>query len=141
MARRRRKSKLPETLPGWAEEIDNAFEDAAEAMPFGPMAGTEIAAADLFQLAPHVCIKFRGLRLTDEERERIVEVALANYVVNLEPDVLDDEADAASGPTLKTNPRLAFALCYVAAHLALDLVDEHLSKQILVYYEESFAAR
>ena len=39
-------------------------------------------------------------------------------------------------PELKTNPRLAFALCYVTAHLALDLIDESRTGQIMTYYEE-----
>lgn len=100
------------------------------------MAGAEITQADLFQLAPHICIKFRGLRLGAKERDRVVNVALANYVANLEPGALAEGAEATGVPELKTNPRLAFALCYVTAHLALDLIDESRAAEIMVHYEE-----
>ena len=33
---------------------------------------------------------------------------------------------------------LAFVLCYVAAHLALDLLDEQQAEEILIYCEEQF---
>ncbi len=142
MARKRPKKKakrkLPTTPQQWVRDIDDALADAAEAIPFGPMAGGEITPADLFQLAPHVCIKFRGLRVTDKERDRVVRVALANYVVSLEAGALADGTEVAGVPALKTNPRLAFALCYVSAHLALDLVDEAQVAQILDNYEASW---
>ena len=47
-------------------------------------------------------------------RER--QQALANYVVNSDPDGVDHG--------LESKPLLAFAVYYVTAHLALDLVDE-----------------
>lgn len=37
---------------------------------------------------------------------------------------------------LEQRPLMAFALCYVAAHLALDLVDEEKAQVILMYCEE-----
>jgi hypothetical protein len=46
----------------------------------------------------------------------VTEVALASYVANSDSDGIDHG--------LKNKPMLAFALCYVAAHLALDLLDE-----------------
>jgi hypothetical protein len=36
------------------------------------------------------------------------------------------------------NPELAFALCYVAAHLVLDLVDERTAAEIMGHCEERF---
>ena len=56
--------------------------------------------------------------------------ALANYVVNTGPDA------AAQG--LDGKPQLAFALCYVAAHLVLDLVDKRTAAEIMGYCEERF---
>jgi hypothetical protein len=37
---------------------------------------------------------------------------------------------------LESKPLLAFAVCYVTAHLALDLVDEKQAEEILNYCEE-----
>jgi hypothetical protein len=37
---------------------------------------------------------------------------------------------------LETRPLLAFALCYVTAHLALDLVDERDAEAILNHCED-----
>lgn len=48
--------------------------------------------------------------------------------MNSDPDGIDH------GPEAK--PILAFALCYVAAHLALDLLDESQAEAILSYCEE-----
>ena len=49
-------------------------------------------------------------------------------MVNSDPDGIDHG--------LETKPMLAFALCYVATHLALDLLDEREAEAILVYCEE-----
>ena len=54
------------------------------------------------------------------EADRVTETALANYVVNSDPDGVDHG--------LESKPLLAFAVCYVTAHLALDLVDETTSR-------------
>ena len=59
---------------------------------------------------------------------RLTKTALANYVVNSDPDGIDHG--------LETKPMLAFAPCYVATHLTLDLLGEQESEAILVYCEE-----
>ena len=59
------------------------------------------------------------------------ETALANYVANSDPEGIDHG--------LKTKPMLAFALCYVAAHLTLDLLSEQDAEAILNYCEEHLA--
>ena len=58
----------------------------------------------------------------------MTETALANYVVNSDPDGIDHG--------LAAKPMLAFALCYVAAHLALNLLDESQAEAILTYCEK-----
>ena len=122
------KRPLPRTPAEWFKEIKLAIADASEAAPFGPMVGTEITPANLFHLAPLVCLKFRGKKLKGREAHRVIKVALANYVVNSDPDGIDHG--------LEQRPLMAFALCYVAAHLALDLVDEEKAQAILEYFEE-----
>jgi len=122
------KRPLPRTPAQWHMEIKLAISDAAEAAPFGALVGTEITPANLFQLAPVVCLKFRGKTLTRREADRVTKVALANYVANSDPEGLDHG--------LEQRPLMAFTLCYVAAHLALDLVDEQDAEAILTYCEE-----
>jgi hypothetical protein len=109
-------------------EIKLAIADASGAEPFGDLVGTPITYANLFHLAPHVCLKFRGRKPTGKEAERVTEVALANYVVNSSPDGIDHG--------LEQRPVMAFTLCYVAAHLALDLLDEQQAEAILIYCED-----
>jgi len=122
------KHPLPRTPAQWHREIKLAIADASEAAPFGPLVGTEVTDANLFHLAPLVCLKFRGRKLKGREAERVTKVALANYVVNSDPEGIDHG--------LEQRPMMAFTLCYVAAHLALDLVDEQQAEAILTYCEE-----
>ena len=119
--------RLPKTPDQWLKEILLALKDAREAKPFARLTGTKLTDADLFHLAPLVCLKFRGRKLAGAEADRVTKGALANYVVNTEKG-------------LTSNPMLAFALCYVAAHLILDLVDEQTAAEILGYCEEHFDA-
>src|SRR5207302_8342499 len=109
----------------WLKETLLAMKDAREAKPFARLTGTKLTDTDLFHLAPLVCLKFRGRKLAGAEADRVTKGALANYVVNTE-----------KGLTL--NPKLAFALCYVAAHLVLDLVDEQTAAEIMGCCEEHF---
>ena len=119
---------LPSTSAGWLAEIKSAIADAQGANPFGLLTGHTVTDADLFHLAPLVALKFRGRRLRGPEAKRVTETALANYVVNSDPDGIDHGLEA--------RPLLAFALCYVTAHLALDLLDERRAEVILTYCEE-----
>jgi hypothetical protein len=126
------KHPLPRTPAAWFEEIRLAIADACEAAPFGPFVGTEITPDNLFHLAPLVCLKFRGRKLKGREAERVTKVALANYVVNSDPDGIDHG--------LEQRPFMAFTLCYVAAHLALELLDEKNAEAILIYCEDRNAS-
>ena len=122
------KRPLPRTPAQWLKEIRLAIADACDAKPFGQAVGEPITDANLFHLAPLVCLKFRGRKLTGREADRVTKVALANFVVNSDPEGVDHG--------LETKPLLAFALCYVTAHLALDLVDERDAEAILNHCEE-----
>jgi hypothetical protein len=115
----------PKTPDQWLKEILLAMKDARETKRFARLTGTKLTDADLFHLAPLVCLKFRGRKLTGAEADRVTQGALANYVVNAEKG-------------LPSNPKLAFALCYVAAHLVLDLVDEQTAAEIMGYCEVHF---
>lgn len=119
---------LPSTSAGWLAEIKSAIADAQGANPFGLLTGRTVTDADLFHLAPLVALKFRGRSIRGREAKRVTETALANYVVNSDPDGIDHGLEA--------RPLLAFGLCYVAAHLALDLLDERRAEAILTYCEE-----
>ena len=119
---------LPTSPDEWLAEIRLAWKDASETKSFAHLAGTNVTDADLFQLAPLVCLNFRGRKSTGEEADKVTKGALANYVVNTGPD--------AKVQGLAANPKMAFALCYVAAHLILDLVDEQDASEILDFCEE-----
>ena len=118
---------FPSTPAAWLAEIKLAIADAQKTKPFGVLTGCRITDADLFHLAPLVALKFRGRERRGPEAERVTETALANYVVNSDPDGIDHDLEA--------RPMLAFALCYVAAHLAIDLLDERQADAILTYCE------
>jgi hypothetical protein len=107
---------LPQTSAEWSEEINAAYEDAREALPFTPLVGVKAGPRDLFHLAPHVAIKFRGL--PDSKRAAAVEAALTTYV-------------ASEGSAPLRNPRLAFALCYLASHFGLNLVSEQTVDEVM----------
>lgn len=67
--------------------------------------------ADLFQLAPIVCLKLRGIRRSKKVLKQATDAALSSYVANRERE-----------PEAFAKPDLAFAFCYLAAHYGLDLV-------------------
>jgi hypothetical protein len=119
---------LPRTPAQWLKEILLAWQDARETEPFAHLTGTTLMDAEIFHLAPLVCLKFRGRKLTGTEADKVRKGALANYVVNTGPE------SPVQG--LESHPQMAFALCYVAAHLILDLVDEEKAGEVLNYYEE-----
>ncbi|MCC7424595.1 MAG: hypothetical protein IT428_30370 [Planctomycetaceae bacterium] len=58
----------------------------------------------------------------------MTKVALANYVANSSPE--------GNNHGLENRHLMAFALCYVTAHLALDLLDEEKAEAILDFCEE-----
>src|SRR5258708_6049114 len=122
------KYPMPQTPTEWLHEIVPAMADAREAKPYAHMIGYRIAEADLFHLAPVVSLKLRGRKQTGKEAQRVTKTALANYIANSNPEELDHD--------LEYRPFMAFALCYVASHLALDLLDENEADAILNYCEE-----
>ncbi len=102
------KQEQPVTPDEWVDETRLAIADARKAKPFGLLTGQRITDANLFHLAPLVCLKFRGLDFRDEElRTRVTEGALANYVANSDPDGIDHG--------LEQRPLLAFTVCYITS--------------------------
>ena len=83
-----------------------------------------ISERDLFRLAPAVCLKFRGIGATKRAVKRATDAALASYV-----------AMTSRTPKSLASPEMAFAFCYVAAHLGLDLVGEEEASELLDYIE------
>ena len=123
------KQKQPTTLDEWLDEIRQAIADAREAELFGELIGQPITDANLFHLAPLVCMKFRDVDKRNEElRRQVSDGAMATYIANSDRDGVADG--------LKQRPLLAFALCYVSAHYILELVDEREAESILSYCEE-----
>lgn len=102
--------QLPKSRVGWLKEIAAAYNDAREAVPFGPLVGTEVRDADLCHLAPSVCIKFRGVSGSKGSLKKATDAALLSYV-----------ATSAQEPAVFAKPYFAFAFCYLAAHLGLNI--------------------
>ena len=123
------KPDQPTTPDEWLAEIKLAIADARKTKPFGLRVGQPIKDANLFHLAPLVCLKFRGLDYRDEElRTRVTEGTLANYVANSDPDGINHG--------LESRPLLAFAVCYITAHYVLDLIGEAEAETVLDYCDE-----
>lgn len=120
----------PTTPEEWLDEIKLAIADARESKPFGLLTGHQITDANLFHLSPLVCMKFRGINSRDEDlRTRVTKGALANYVANSNPDGIDHG--------LEQRPLMAFAMCYIAAHYVLDLINEEQASAALDYCDKN----
>ena len=72
---------LPDTHDAWLQEIAAAYADAHEAIPFGPLVGTDIGEGSLFHMAPEVSLKFRGIKRTPGKSKKATDAALMSYVV------------------------------------------------------------
>lgn len=118
------KNPAPASPDGWLVEIAAAYQDAREAIPFGPLAGQPFGEAELFHLAPVTTLKFRGLPWSGRKLSRATEAALASYVANRE-----DNAEVFE------DPHLSFAFCYLASHHGLGLLDETQADQFMEYVE------
>ena len=118
--------ELPATAAAWLEEIRAAYEDARETIPFGPTVGREFGEQELFHLAPAVALKFRGLPMGDARLKRATEAALTSYVA------IEEGQSAAL-----SDPRLAFAFCYLASHFALGLVEAATVEMVMEYLEQN----
>ena len=118
------KKKVPASAEKWLTEIAEAYKDAEEAIPFGPAAGVNFTENELFQLAPSVCIKFRGLKRSKNNVKKATEAALSSYVAT---------EDLPNGIT--ATPCMSFAFCYIASHYGLELIDEKEADELLQYID------
>lgn len=122
------KRDQPSTPDEWLDEIRLAIADAA-GEPFGRLTAEPERAANLFHLAPLVCLKFRGRNYRNEKlRKKVTEGALASYVANSDPDGIDHG--------LEQRTLMAFAMCYIAAHYVLDLIDGEQATAALEHCDE-----
>lgn len=119
------KNPLPDSPRAWIEEIVRAYKDAHEAIPFGALVGQVITPDDLFHMAPAVCLKFRGLRLTSKLRKQATEAALSSYVATMD-----------RSPEVLSRPPIAFAFAYLASHFGLDLLDGEAVNELMEYIEQ-----
>jgi len=120
------RNAMPTTPEAWIVEIAAAYQDAAEAIPFGPMVGERFGEAELFHLAPAVAVKFRGLGRSTRARQKATDAAVASYVANRRR----------HGGVLRQH-HLAFAFCYLASHYGLDLLTARHVDKLLIYIEDN----
>ena len=118
------KNPVPASLEAWLVEIAAAYQDAREAIPFGPAAGEPFGEAELFHLAPAVALKLRGLPRSARKLARATEAALASYIATRD-----------GNPEVFESPHLSFAFCYLASHHGLGLLDEAQTEEVMDYVE------
>ncbi len=126
------RNPIPTNHPAWLDEIAEAYIDARDAITFGHSVGQLISERDLHYMAPIVCLKFRGLKQSEKLLVKATEAALSSYVASLDLEV----------GTVLAIPQMAFAFCYLAAHLGVGLMKEEevdvlmefleLEKQVLI---------
>jgi len=73
---------IPTTEQERLAEIEKAYLDAFETIPFGPLVGQELTPKELFHLAPVICLKFREIDRTDSNLKKATEAALSSYVAS-----------------------------------------------------------
>jgi hypothetical protein len=95
----------------WLIDIADAYIDAWTAIPFGIFVGESIAESDLFQVAPQVCLKFRGMDQSRSNVGKATEAMLLSYTAT---QVRDEE--------MFCDPQIAFAFAYLASHFGMDLL-------------------
>ncbi|MDQ6999170.1 MAG: hypothetical protein Q9M17_10695 [Mariprofundus sp.] len=115
---------IPTSNEGWIIEIIDAYKDAKAAIPFAEAAGKNISDADLFHMAPLVCLKFRDLLRSEASRTKAKDAAMGSYMANME-----------AGNRNMHDPVIAFSLCYIIAHYGLGLLDEEKCQNILMLVE------
>jgi len=113
---------IPKTPKAWLTEIAAAYHDAHETLPFMPLVDVEPNEADLFHLAPHVAIKFRGLPRS--RTKAAVDAALSSYVATKD-----------HVPGAFNNPYLSFAFCYLASHFGLGLIKHEEVDDVMTFIE------
>jgi hypothetical protein len=116
--------KTPKTPEAWLEEIAKAYLDALETMQFGELKGNKTEKIEFFHLAPSLCLKFRGIKTTEDNLKMATESALSSFVAT------KDSVD-----NLFEIPQIAFAFCYLASHFGLDLVDKNTLSKVMGYIE------
>ena len=114
---------LPRTTDQWLKEILPAWKDARETKSFGPPHGHEAYRRRPLPSGSRDLPEVPGRKLTGKEADRVTKG----------PWQLRRQRRHAG---LEEKPQLAFALCYVAAHLVLDLVDEQTAGEVMGYCEE-----
>jgi hypothetical protein len=117
------KPTLPQKPAEWLSEITRALGEARDSIPETEDSRHPLTDETLYQLAPLLALRSRGRPEAGPEAERVTEVALANVLENADP----DDPDA----PLADDPHLAFALGYLATHLALGLIDEDHAEAVL----------
>lgn len=119
---------LAASTEGWVIEMMDAYEDARAAIPFAEAAGKIVTEADLFHMAPLVCVKFRGLIGSEESLSNARNAAIGSYIANQE-----------AGNRNLNDPIMAFAFCYILAHYGLGLLNDEKCQETLQFVETNLA--
>ena len=115
---------LATSSEGWVIELMDAYQDAKAAIPFSEAVGKAMSEADLFHMAPLVCVKFRDLIGSEESLKNARNAAIGSYIANQE-----------AGNRNLNDPIMAFSFCYILAHYGLGLLDDEKCQENLMFVE------
>ena len=111
---------------GWIVEIAKAYYDAYEAIPFGTFVDQSITESELFHMAPHICLKLRGIKPTPSRIKKASDAMLTSYFATKEQD-----------ENIFDNPHVAFSFAYLASHFGMNLISEKQVAEIMDYIERN----
>lgn len=123
-------SPVPETPELWMPDIAMAFQGAQEFIKSG-LAQRQEGNTEVYpwNLAPLLCMATRGADMDHKLLDQAATMAFSNFLQSYG----EEEA-------VKLPPVLAFAYCYLGAHLGLELVDEDTAEAAFCMAEENLEA-
>ncbi len=121
---------IPGTPEEWLKEIIVAYADAKETISFSEITGVDMTEEDLYHLAPSVCFKFRGIKITKKLLQKTTETALTSLIATstIYEEVLSDSM-------------LSFSFCYLSSHFVLDIVDEDIINETMDYIDDELLGK
>ncbi|MDQ6993143.1 MAG: hypothetical protein Q9M31_06670 [Mariprofundus sp.] len=95
----------------WLDEIKLAYLEAQKTIPFARALKSDITEAELFYMAPIVCLKFRAIENSSINRIKTTDAALTAYIANEK-----------TNPGDLSHPMMAFSFCYLFAHTGIEIL-------------------
>ena len=117
---------MPKNLTEWLSEIVDAYYYAHETVSFEIITEDQFPEKELFLTTPHVCVKMRGLKITEIDLQKATATMMVNYMA---------KEDASEG--IFYNPHIAFGFAYLLIHFAVGLLSKDKLIEILDFMEDN----